>query len=393
MSPRPMRVTLVCPRFAPYIGGVERHVEQLALHLAQAGARVEVLTQATKDVVADAGQLEYRDGYLVRRFTLPHPSAGDLVAPGLGRALADVEADVVHAHNYHALPAALAAARTRNRRFVLTPHYHGVGSTAVASALHRVYRPLVGRRVMARADALIAVSPSEKSLLAQHFGPRVAARTTVVPNGARAITKHLRDAERPETIVLTIGRLEPHKRVDLLIRALTLLPRDVRLVAVGHGSQRAALSALATKLNMDDRVALPGQVSDSELDEWMRRATVFVTASQVEAFGLTLADALASGLPAVASDIPAHRDVTAMAFGASTPRGVALVPNTAAPLVFATAIKTVLAHAHLPAPENALPDWAEVAEKTMQFYTDRKAATFTEIGSRTRAVAADRGRT
>lgn len=393
MTAAPMTVCLVCPRFAPYVGGVERHVERLATHLASAGVRVEVLTQAARGVIAAAGGVQHRDGYLVRRFPLLHPAAGDLVAPGLVAALGTTDADVVHAHNYHALPAALAAARARDRRFVLTPHYHGTGSTTVASAAHRVYRPLVGRPMMARADVVIAVSPSEKSLLTRHFGPDVASRTVVVPNGARVTPRSRAAGERPERIVLAVGRLQPHKRVDVLIRALALVPGDVRLVVVGDGSERAGLARLAATLGVSHRVTMPGRVDDAELDDWMRRATVFATASRVEAFGLTFADALASGVPAVAADIPAHRDLVRMAFGTPAPDHVALVANTADPTCFAAAIETALTHAHRPTPVPALPDWAQVAARTVRLYTEGNSAAPPQPGRHTDVVTAHENQT
>lgn len=387
---QPPRVCLVTPRFAPYVGGVETHVEQLARQLAAAGGVVEVLTQATRQIIEDAGAVQRRDGFVVRRCALPPGGPTDVAWPGLIGALRRVDADVVHAHNYHALPAAAAMMAARAGRLVLTPHYHGVGSTSLATAAHKLYRPALGRPAVRRAGALIAVSPSEKSLLSRDFGAAVGERTVVVPNGARAVPG--RDQSTVETgVVLFVGRLDGYKRVDVLIRAMTLLPDPFRLVVVGDGPDRSRLRALAETLPVAGRVTFTGRVDQAALDDWMRRAEVFATASAIEAFGVTLADALASGLPAVASDIGAHRDVLAMAFGSASgpgfgdepadqPEDVSLVAGTAE-RGYAAAITAVAGAARRGSRAPGLPSWAEVADRTMDVYRGMRADRLAGAGS------------
>ncbi len=351
-----MRVALVCPRFAPDIGGIEEHVAQLGRRLAAAGADVQVLTQSGPGPAPE----ETLAGMRVRRFRLPLPAHPDLPAPGLVAALGRLDdVDVVHAHSYHALPA-LAASMTAGRApLVLTPHFHGAGHTRLRNALHVAYRPL-GRRLVARADAVVAVSPSEAALLDARFG--AGARTTVIPNGVSDVPLG-QPYRRSRTTVLACARLEPYKQVDVLIAALALLPDRMELVVVGDGPVRPDLEVLAARLGVADRVVFAGHVSDAELARWRGTASVFASASSHESFGLTVAEALAAGIPTVASDIAAHRDVVTMA-GAG-PRAQ-LVP--AEPATVAAAVGAALDRPRPAAGACGLLGWDEVAERTLALY-------------------------
>jgi glycosyltransferase involved in cell wall biosynthesis len=269
--------------------------------------------------------------------------------------------DVLHAHSYHQLPALLAGLTAGRRPLVFTAHYHGTGHTPARAALHRLYRPC-GRLLVRRADALVAVSEAEARLLTADFGGHTAYKVTVIPNGVcrRAASVPF---DIPGRVVLVVGRLEPYKRVDLLLSAVPHLPEDVRLVVVGDGPARRMLAAQAAELGVAGRVTLTGRVSDEELGRWRATASAFASASMHEAFGLTLADALVSGLPAVVSAIPAHREVVALA----GERLRCSLVESADPACYATCISTALRLG--PAAASCqLPDWVEVAGRTLALY-------------------------
>lgn len=350
-----MRVALVSPRFPPDVGGVEEHVARLARHLAGAGVDVEVLTQSGPG----PARRETVDGVTVRRFRLPLPSRPDVPAPGLVAALARLEdVDVVHAHSYHALPALAAAMTARRIPVVLTPFFHGSGHSRLRNALHVAYRPL-GRRLVARADAVVAVSPSEAVLLDNRFG--AGGKTTIVPCGVTAAPLG-RPYERPRATVLACARLEPYKRVDALITAVALLDDGVELVVVGDGPARRDLEALAARLGVAHRVVFAGRIGDAELARWWGTAAVFASASDHESFGLTVAQALSAGIPTVASDIPAHRDVAAMA----GPTAIGLVPTV--PPALAGALRRALDLPGWTPGAGLLPGWGDVARRTLALY-------------------------
>jgi phosphatidylinositol alpha-1,6-mannosyltransferase len=108
--------------------------------------------------------------------------------------------------------------------------------------------------------------------------------------------------------LLSVSRLEPHKGIDTVIRALALLDAseaDVRYAVVGGGDGRRELEALAVQLGVADRLHLLGGVPDADLPGLYNLADVYVGASRrtalsVEGFGIALAEAASSGRPVVA---------------------------------------------------------------------------------------------
>ncbi len=103
--------------------------------------------------------------------------------------------------------------------------------------------------------------------------------------------------------LLTVGRLETVKRVDLAIRALARTSSRPRLIVVGDGSQRSALERLAAQTGVDDRVSFAGTVSGEDLIGLYANAGAVIYAPFDEDFGYVTLEAFLSGKPVVtASD-------------------------------------------------------------------------------------------
>ena len=353
-----MRVAHVVASYHPRIGGVETHVRRIAEACAVAGDQVTVLTHAagTAPAVEDAGAVR------VLRFTETVRSVRYPLSLPLFRYLASHagEYEVVHAHSYHTL-VGQAAVRS-GLPFVFTPHYHGTGHTLAASLMHRVYRP-VGARMLTGADAVICVSQAERDLMAGDF-PAIASKVRVIPNGTDprpAAVRQQDPAYGRLPTVLTVGRVERYKNVDLIIRAFTALRTEAALVVVGDGPDRERLERLGGDR---DRVRFTGRVSDGELDALLATADVVASASDHEAFGLVLADGLTAGARVVASRIPAHLEVGRLA-GAGAPITYADPRNTAE---FSAALAAALARGKASEGQAWLPSWSEVAAQTRDLY-------------------------
>lgn len=140
-----------------------------------------------------------------------------------------------------------------------------------------------------------------------------ARRTEVIPN---AVALPLARGDGPaldpaavcapgEKVLLGVGRLTEQKRFDLLIETFAeLAPArpDWRLVVLGEGPDRGRLEALTRTLGVADRVRLPGRADN--VADWYARASAFALCSDFEGFPNVLAEALAHGVPAVATDCP-----------------------------------------------------------------------------------------
>jgi glycosyltransferase involved in cell wall biosynthesis len=357
-----VRVGVVVNAYHPDVGGVETHVRRLAAGLAAAGDEVEVLTQH-----AIAAQ-ERLDGVLVRRFPLTVRAADYRFSAALWQWLRAHAGhyDLLHAHSYHAL-AALPAALTNRTPLVFTPHYHGTGHSRLRAALHPIYRP-IGRRIVARSSRIICVTRAERDLVVRHF-PAAGERIVVIPNGtdpapeagsAPEVGPSPGDGHR----ILCVGRLERYKQVDRIVRALAHLDADHRLDVVGTGPARPELENLARRLGLADRVTFHGRLTDHAFAAATAAASAAVSASAHEAFGMAVADAIAAGIPTVASFIPAHRELAVLAGS-----GVKLwLVNPDDEAALAGALRRAVGTDRAENAESPLPSWADVVASTRQVY-------------------------
>jgi glycosyltransferase involved in cell wall biosynthesis len=138
-----------------------------------------------------------------------------------------------------------------------------------------------------------------------------AERVRVILPGIRQPEGHADAVETRAQRVVYVGRLEPYKRIDVLLRAMArIAPRfpDAEIAIAGRGSARPALERLASELGLAERTRFLGFVSDAERDALLAASRVCVCPSLKEGFGLTVVEANALGTPVVASDAPGLRD-------------------------------------------------------------------------------------
>ena len=136
----------------------------------------------------------------------------------------------------------------------------------------------------------------------------------LIPNGASAESslqypqgevdalKHTLGKQDDHVFLLSIGRLVHQKAIDDIIRALPLLPRQVRLLAVGDGPDLPMLKQLVRKLGVEARVIFAGYTTDRNLTAKYRRISdIFVLPSRSEGQGISFMSSMASGLPIIAT--------------------------------------------------------------------------------------------
>jgi glycosyltransferase involved in cell wall biosynthesis len=149
-------------------------------------------------------------------------------------------------------------------------------------------------------------------------------RLEVVPNGVHPIFTAVADPDADAEIcrllgrrttnsieILHVGSIQPRKRIDLLLRifaAVRANSRDARLIRVG-GSLTKQNQALAEQLGVSDAIAILPFLERRVLAAAYRRADVVVLPSDAEGFGLPIIEALACGVPVIASDLPVLREV------------------------------------------------------------------------------------
>jgi 1,2-diacylglycerol 3-alpha-glucosyltransferase len=340
---------------------VETHVRHLAQGCTEAGDDVTVLTHQVDSSPAD----EWIDTVRVRRFPLLVNSRYYPFSLSLFRYLRSHAADfdLAHVHSYHTLIG--HAAVGSGLPLIFTPHYHGTGHTPLRAVLHRLYRP-AGARQFRAADAIICVSDAERDLVIKDF-PGAARKVVTIPNGTdpKLFEPNDESVLLSGSVVLTVGRLERYKNVDLIIDAFRALPSSAILVVVGDGPDRSRLEHHVQASEPGWPVRFTGRISDPMLDRLFARANVVTSASDHEAFGLALAQGLASGARVVASAIPAHVSLAQLA-GVDAPITLVDSRDTSR---FTDLLAAALLAGRIPAADLKLPSWADVIADTRELYS------------------------
>jgi glycosyltransferase involved in cell wall biosynthesis len=294
-----MKIALVCDWYLPRTGGIERHLGQLAAHLATAGHDVTVITPTR-------GSAESADGVRVER--VPAwllPKIGLAWTPTsfrrLGAILRAGNFDVVHAHSSLISPTAYAAiyhAQRAGLPTVLTVHSIWGGFARTFGALDAAFRwtrwpvafSAVSERVARDLRPLLGSTPVE-----------------VLPNALVPAEWQL--ALRPPKDVIALAcvtRLAPRKRGAALLRAFRTV-RDqlpagtrVRLQIAGDGPERVRLERLARRLDLSDCVRFRGSLPTADVKVLLAESHLFVLPTILESFGIAALEARAAGLPVVA---------------------------------------------------------------------------------------------
>jgi glycosyltransferase involved in cell wall biosynthesis len=300
-----MRIAQVCHRYPPYIGGVEEHVRSISERLAK---KFEV-SVFTTDPSARLPKVETIENVEIRRFRTWAPGDAYYFSWELRKHLrqSSQSFEIIHAHNYHALPALYAAQNKRHSKLVFTPHFHGAGGTFLRSLLNIPYR-FLGKKTFSTADAIVCVSNYERALILKHFEIDED-RISVIPNGIDMEDYKIAPrVEKTGRTILYVGRIEKYKGVQYLVRALPQLGDDKILQIVGKGPYKEKLVKIARSLGVADRVHFFQDLSKRELFQKYAEADVFVLPSKYEAYGMTVAQALASGVPSIVARTSALRE-------------------------------------------------------------------------------------
>jgi phosphatidylinositol alpha-mannosyltransferase len=307
-----VRIALVCPYDWTRPGGVQSHVAQLATHLARRHEVAVFAPHGRRRPPAVSAPLVIDVGRPIR---VPYNQsvAPVAVAPTAAlrvlRRLARFAPDVTHVHEPLSPVVSSTVAALGRRPLVATFH-----SWSDHDLLYRLIAPF-GRRVAGRLDVRVAVSPAAQVYAAEALGVPIGS-FRVVPNGIDVARfdvppiATLRDPARP--LLLFVGRLEPRKGLDVLVRAFLRIRAAVpsaRLCVVGTGAQRERCQQMIPSSIRHDALFV-GQVEEAEKARYFASADLFVAPNVGgESFGIVLLEAMAAGLPIVASDIPGFRTV------------------------------------------------------------------------------------
>jgi D-inositol-3-phosphate glycosyltransferase len=173
-----------------------------------------------------------------------------------------------------------------------------------------------GERLVAHeVDRVICASQGEKEMIGSLYGVP-SQRITVVPCGVdtdvfrpldKAAMRRKLGLGAKEQIVLFVGRIEPLKGIDVLLRAVSHLDGRFRVLVIGgdgkDGARKSELAALAAELRIADKATFLDAVPHESLPTYYNAADICVVPSYYESFGLVAVEAMACGVPVIASRV------------------------------------------------------------------------------------------
>ncbi len=306
-----MKIAYVHDVIYPHVkGGAEKRVWEVARRLADRGHEVHIFGMkywegedvVEKEGVRLHGVCEQMDLYVNgKRSTKAAIRFSSKLLFNF-----DGDFDIIDAQQFPYLPCFSAKFHSKLRQIPLAITWHEVWGDYWHEYLGRT--GILGRWVEAGAarlpEKIIPVSEHvREDLLA--MGVR-ADKMEMIPNGVDLQKIVSVEAEGALYDVLYVGRLSRHKRIDLLIKAVSLVKEDIpdiKCGIIGDGPEMVELTRLAEELKIEENVAFLGFLdAEEEVIAGMKSSKVFVLPSTREGFGISVLEANACGLPAVVVD-------------------------------------------------------------------------------------------
>jgi phosphatidylinositol alpha-mannosyltransferase len=303
---RALRIGICAPYDLGLDGGVNSHIRAQARALRRLGHHVSVFGASSRPL--DDGEVAL-SGAVSRVFAGTHTGLG--IDPRAwrraARFLEESRFDVVHMHEPLMPLVSWCVLLQATSPIVATFHTYRERGHRWYPRYRWLFAPMM-RRVRAR----LAVSEAARRTVAPYFPGNY----EILPNGVD-VMRFAASKARPSAMpsgqrhVLFVGRLEPRKGVDRLIRAMTLVRRsvpDAGLVVVGDGPDRARLEALAHDTGVP--VTFAGRVDNDALPGYYQAAHVVCSpALGDESFGIVLVEAMAAARPIVATAIDGYKEL------------------------------------------------------------------------------------
>jgi glycosyltransferase involved in cell wall biosynthesis len=301
-----VRIALVTRRYPPLIGGAERVLSYLAPALADQGAEVTVVTSAIPDQAAISSDLR-SPVPIVRLPSSRMRFLGTIIyMRSLKKWLMEHRPDLIYVSMLkHDAYVAVEVGHKLKIPVVLRPE--GAGDTGdLAWQKWGRFGRMIGNKCK-QADAFVAISPAIHAELQSEGYEQ--SRIHDLPNGVPVPEQSWRRTSHEGAVF--VGRLAPEKNLETLLEAWKIVVRshrEARLILVGDGPERPKLESKAAALNFGlGIVQFRGVFNEPE--RFLKEAAVFVLPSKEEGMSIALLEAMALGMPIVASDIPGNRQL------------------------------------------------------------------------------------
>jgi glycosyltransferase involved in cell wall biosynthesis len=293
--------------YPPHLGGMENCAAQIAEGLVDKGYPVEVYTSdaGCSQIALPASKAHV---HYLKCVEFAHTP---VIFTLFFKLLSIPRFSVMHLHVSQAYSPEIVYLISKLKKIPFIAHIHlDVDASGPFGFLLKPYKKVFLKRVLQSASKIICLSEPQKKLIADKYALPLHA-ITVIPNGVGEIYfTHKTVQENTVPHLLFVGRLAPQKNLPLLLEAIAQMKEKVHLDIVGEGEDRSNIEALIIKQRLQN-VILHGKKTGQELIDLYKSADIFVLPSFKEGISLSMLEALAAGLPVVASDSPEIREILA----------------------------------------------------------------------------------
>lgn len=302
-----MKVVHVVRQFYPSIGGLEKFVFSLAKHQVRAGIDVSVLTLntdfRTKKTLPEE---DYINDVRIIRI----PFFGSKRYPIAISAIKHIRYfDIIHIHAVDFFVDYLSISKFWHKKKIVLHTHGGFFHTRWAILFKKLYFFAITKLMLKNCDKIIACSQSDAILF-----KKISNNVVFINNGVE-VERYLRIEKNIEKgTLLFVGRVDAHKKIDNLIYVLKALIVDgydvvLKIIGPDWNGTKAKLINLIRTLNLSKYVLFFDSVSDEELLNELKKANIFVSASEYEGFGISVVEAMASGTVCILNDIPPFKEL------------------------------------------------------------------------------------
>ena len=305
-----MKIIHIVSYYPPHMGGMELYVKELAQRTASLGHDVHVYTS---DKTGKKSKLPSKKNLKIsylKSIEIGHTP----IMPSLPlKLMKNIDNNtIVHLHYGIAYSCEVGMILAKIKKAKIVSHIHiDPSPSGHMGSLLSTYKNIFWKRLLPLSNVVIC--PTEDYInVAKKYGVKKE-KCTIIPCGIdtkRIYKNHISEPIPKITNILFVGRLNKQKGIPRLLRAVKLIQDkyDIILHIVGEGEEKRTIENIIKKENINN-VILHGRVPDNSLWELYHKSDIFVLPSERESFGIVLLEAMASGLPIIASDIIGIRNV------------------------------------------------------------------------------------
>ena len=303
-----MKITIIVSGFPPkYLAGTEVATYNIAKCLAKRGHEVHVITSLDEGTQRE----EIKEGFYLHRIKLHSrvPIASIMIYfMEVASIIKRINPDIIHCQNLGMGWMAYVINFFKKHPYVI----YGRGDDVYADYWLKEF--LLGLTIK-NADAVITLTEDMKQEASKVYERDI----YVVPNGIYLDNYKEKSSNTTlfnydKKVLLYVGRLKPIKGVRYLINAMAIVNQNcpnTKLLIVGDGDERNNLEQLVENYGLNDCITFVGRVSNEDVPKYLTNADIFVLPSLSEGFPNVILEAMASGLPVVATNIRGMSEIIA----------------------------------------------------------------------------------